>query len=169
MSKAEQCLNCVIWLTFVDECYPESLQVLPTLSLIKKSIHQIWLYLKQLKALDLDNIISGNADKIKNIHLIIISAFSANFKGFLRLCLYLNYNKLFPVLNENNEAKLWAYYICVVIQYRWKGENVATTEVADHLLMVDCVEEANVYGVKVPGNNYIISNDLGLIKDILIG
>lgn len=43
---------------------------------------------------------------------------------------------------------------------RWKGENVATTEVADHLLMVDCIEEANVYGVKVPGNNYIISNDL---------
>ncbi|XP_045887740.1 very long-chain acyl-CoA synthetase-like [Micropterus dolomieu] len=36
--------------------------------------------------------------------------------------------------------------------FRWKGENVATTEVADHLLMVDCVEEANVYGVKVPGH-----------------
>lgn len=33
---------------------------------------------------------------------------------------------------------------------------MATTEVADHLLMVDCVEEANVYGVKVPGNNCII-------------
>lgn len=37
---------------------------------------------------------------------------------------------------------------------------MATTEVADHLLTVDCVEEANVYGVKVPGNNDIISNDL---------
>ncbi|RVE74324.1 hypothetical protein OJAV_G00020810 [Oryzias javanicus] len=36
--------------------------------------------------------------------------------------------------------------------YRWKGENVATTEVADQLLMVDFVEEANVYGVKVPGH-----------------
>ncbi|XP_074523054.1 long-chain fatty acid transport protein 2-like [Halichoeres trimaculatus] len=36
--------------------------------------------------------------------------------------------------------------------FRWKGENVATTEVADHLLVVDCVEEANVYGVKVPGH-----------------
>ncbi|XP_034382971.1 very long-chain acyl-CoA synthetase-like [Cyclopterus lumpus] len=36
--------------------------------------------------------------------------------------------------------------------FRWKGENVATTEVADNLLMVDCVEEANVYGVKVPGH-----------------
>uniref|UniRef100_A0A673BIA1 Long-chain-fatty-acid--CoA ligase n=1 Tax=Sphaeramia orbicularis TaxID=375764 RepID=A0A673BIA1_9TELE len=38
--------------------------------------------------------------------------------------------------------------------FRWKGENVATTEVADHLLMVDCIEEANVYGVKVPGKNF---------------
>lgn len=28
---------------------------------------------------------------------------------------------------------------------------MATTEVADQLLMVDFVEEANVYGVKVPG------------------
>ncbi|XP_040022438.2 long-chain fatty acid transport protein 2 [Gasterosteus aculeatus] len=36
--------------------------------------------------------------------------------------------------------------------FRWKGENVATTEVADHLLTVDWVEEANVYGVKVPGH-----------------
>ncbi|XP_029295709.1 very long-chain acyl-CoA synthetase-like [Cottoperca gobio] len=36
--------------------------------------------------------------------------------------------------------------------FRWKGENVATTEVADHLLTIDCVEEANVYGVKVPGH-----------------
>ncbi|XP_061890297.1 long-chain fatty acid transport protein 2-like [Entelurus aequoreus] len=36
--------------------------------------------------------------------------------------------------------------------FRWKGENVATTEVSDHLLMIDCIEEANVYGVKVPGH-----------------
>ncbi|XP_076025679.1 long-chain fatty acid transport protein 2-like [Genypterus blacodes] len=35
--------------------------------------------------------------------------------------------------------------------FRWKGENVATTEVSDHLVTVDCIEEANVYGVKVPG------------------
>lgn len=36
--------------------------------------------------------------------------------------------------------------------FRWKGENVATTEVSDHLLTVDFIEEANVYGVKVPGH-----------------
>ncbi|XP_022542722.2 very long-chain acyl-CoA synthetase [Astyanax mexicanus] len=36
--------------------------------------------------------------------------------------------------------------------FRWKGENVATTEVADVLIMLDFIEEANVYGVKVPGH-----------------
>ncbi|KAL4613305.1 very long-chain acyl-CoA synthetase-like [Arapaima gigas] len=36
--------------------------------------------------------------------------------------------------------------------FRWKGENVATTEVADVLLMVNCTEGATVYGVKVPGH-----------------
>ncbi|KAL2093376.1 hypothetical protein ACEWY4_010688 [Coilia grayii] len=36
--------------------------------------------------------------------------------------------------------------------FRWKGENVATTEVADILTAVDGIEEANVYGVKVPGH-----------------
>uniref|UniRef100_A0A3B3ZSQ3 long-chain-fatty-acid--CoA ligase n=1 Tax=Periophthalmus magnuspinnatus TaxID=409849 RepID=A0A3B3ZSQ3_9GOBI len=36
--------------------------------------------------------------------------------------------------------------------FRWKGENVATTEVADILTMADCIQEANVYGVSVPGN-----------------
>ncbi|CAH2273485.1 very long-chain acyl- synthetase [Pelobates cultripes] len=34
--------------------------------------------------------------------------------------------------------------------FRWKGENVATTEVADVIGMTDFVEEANVYGVAVP-------------------
>lgn len=43
----------------------------------------------------------------------------------------------------------------VVVTIRWKGENVATTEVADNLLMVDCIEEANVYGVKVPGKMFL--------------
>ncbi|XP_077567006.1 long-chain fatty acid transport protein 2-like [Stigmatopora nigra] len=36
--------------------------------------------------------------------------------------------------------------------FRWKGENVATSEVADILTTVPCVLEANVYGVKVEGN-----------------
>ncbi|XP_071352368.1 long-chain fatty acid transport protein 2-like [Trachinotus anak] len=35
--------------------------------------------------------------------------------------------------------------------FRWKGENVATTEVADIITLAGCVKEATVYGVKVPG------------------
>ncbi|KAM9273441.1 long-chain fatty acid transport protein 5 [Morus bassanus] len=35
--------------------------------------------------------------------------------------------------------------------FRWKGENVATTEVEATLAMVDFIEEVNVYGVSVPG------------------
>ncbi|XP_067411854.1 long-chain fatty acid transport protein 2 [Emydura macquarii macquarii] len=36
--------------------------------------------------------------------------------------------------------------------FRWKGENVATTEVADILGLIDFVQEINVYGVPVPGH-----------------
>ncbi|POI21884.1 hypothetical protein CIB84_014369, partial [Bambusicola thoracicus] len=34
--------------------------------------------------------------------------------------------------------------------FRWKGENVATTEVEATLAMVDFIQEVNVYGVPVP-------------------
>ncbi|XP_010337427.3 long-chain fatty acid transport protein 6 isoform X1 [Saimiri boliviensis] len=35
--------------------------------------------------------------------------------------------------------------------FRWKGENVATTEVADVIGMLDFIQEANVYGVAISG------------------
>lgn len=35
--------------------------------------------------------------------------------------------------------------------FRWKGENVATTEVGAIIGMLDFIQEANVYGVVVPG------------------
>ncbi|XP_034144332.1 very long-chain acyl-CoA synthetase isoform X1 [Esox lucius] len=35
--------------------------------------------------------------------------------------------------------------------FRWKGENVATNEVSDILTTMPSIQEANVYGVKVPG------------------
>lgn len=54
----------------------------------------------------------------------------------------------------------WLYCILDVLKIRWKGENVATTEVADHLLMVDCIAEANVYGVKVPGKMFISNHQI---------
>jgi fatty-acyl-CoA synthase len=37
--------------------------------------------------------------------------------------------------------------------FRWKGENVATSEVAEALGVVPGVREANVYGVSVPGQD----------------
>ncbi|XP_066275003.1 long-chain fatty acid transport protein 2-like [Branchiostoma lanceolatum] len=37
--------------------------------------------------------------------------------------------------------------------FRWKGENVATTEVAQVLSKMAGVQEVNVYGVKVPGQD----------------
>ncbi|XP_056134639.1 long-chain fatty acid transport protein 2-like [Lampris incognitus] len=49
--------------------------------------------------------------------------------------------------------------------FRWKGENVATTEVADLLNMIDCIEEANVYGVKVPGHEGRIGMASVKLKD----
>ncbi|XP_062860721.1 long-chain fatty acid transport protein 2-like isoform X2 [Trichomycterus rosablanca] len=36
--------------------------------------------------------------------------------------------------------------------FRWKGENVATTEVADIISTLDFLEDVNVYGVQVPGH-----------------
>ncbi|NXC23128.1 S27A3 protein, partial [Corythaeola cristata] len=35
--------------------------------------------------------------------------------------------------------------------FRWKGENVATTEVAEALMAHESLQEATVYGVTVPG------------------
>ncbi|KAK6179982.1 hypothetical protein SNE40_012216 [Patella caerulea] len=37
--------------------------------------------------------------------------------------------------------------------FRWKGENVSTTEVANILTNVDFIQDANVYGVSVPGQD----------------
>jgi fatty-acyl-CoA synthase len=36
--------------------------------------------------------------------------------------------------------------------FRWKGENVSTTEVAEVMGVFDGIREANVYGVEVPGH-----------------
>lgn len=37
--------------------------------------------------------------------------------------------------------------------FRWKGENVSTLEVANAIGQLDFVQDANVYGVKVPGSD----------------
>ena len=35
--------------------------------------------------------------------------------------------------------------------FRWKGENVSTSEVGDNIAQAPGVKEANVYGVQIPG------------------
>jgi fatty-acyl-CoA synthase len=37
--------------------------------------------------------------------------------------------------------------------YRWKGENVSTTEVAETICTFEGIEQANVYGVHIPGRD----------------
>ncbi|XP_068170096.1 long-chain fatty acid transport protein 2-like [Antennarius striatus] len=49
--------------------------------------------------------------------------------------------------------------------FRWKGENVATSEVADILTMVQCVLEANVYGVKIEGHEGRIGMAAVVLKE----
>lgn len=49
--------------------------------------------------------------------------------------------------------------------FRWKGENVATTEVSDILIMVDCIEEANIYGVTVQGHEGRIGMAAVVLKE----
>ena len=34
---------------------------------------------------------------------------------------------------------------------RWKGENVSTTEVANVVAKVSFLDDANIYGVSIPG------------------
>ncbi|XP_067424859.1 long-chain fatty acid transport protein 6 isoform X2 [Emydura macquarii macquarii] len=47
--------------------------------------------------------------------------------------------------------------------YRWKGENVATTEVSDVIGMLDFIQEANVYGVAVADHE----GKVGMVSIIL--
>ncbi|XP_029379624.1 long-chain fatty acid transport protein 2 isoform X2 [Echeneis naucrates] len=49
--------------------------------------------------------------------------------------------------------------------FRWKGENVATSEVADILTMAPGILEANVYGVKVEGHEGRIGMAAVTIKE----
>ncbi|KAE8296171.1 Very long-chain acyl-CoA synthetase [Larimichthys crocea] len=49
--------------------------------------------------------------------------------------------------------------------FRWKGENVATSEVADILTMAPCILEANVYGVKVEGHEGRIGMAAVILKE----
>ncbi|CAF96575.1 unnamed protein product, partial [Tetraodon nigroviridis] len=43
------------------------------------------------------------------------------------------------------------FHDCIGDTFRWKGESVSTTEVSDVLDLLDFIQEANVYGVTIPG------------------
>ncbi len=50
------------------------------------------------------------------------------------------------------DAKGYFYFVDRIGDtFRWKGENVATSEVAEAISVFDGIKEANVYGVHVPG------------------
>ncbi|XP_071583237.1 long-chain fatty acid transport protein 3 [Heliangelus exortis] len=55
-------------------------------------------------------------------------------------------------LVEQDEAQFVRFRDRIGDTYRWKGENVATTEVAEALVAHDSLQEATVYGVTVPGH-----------------
>ncbi|MCJ8735944.1 hypothetical protein PDJAM_G00253330 [Pangasius djambal] len=80
---------------------------------------------------------------------------------FVKGDLYFNSGDLLRIDHEN-----FVYFQDRVGDtFRWKGENVATTEVSDILTMVDCIEEANVYGVMVKGHEGRIGMAAVVLKE----
>lgn len=71
------------------------------------------------------------------------------FKWTVPLNLY--DQEMFLFFHSVKSSYLCLYNIITFFLLRWKGENVSTNEVLDILTMVTCIEQANVYGVTVPG------------------
>lgn len=56
-------------------------------------------------------------------------------------------------LLRQDEAGYFYFVDRIGDTFRWKGENVSTNEVAEVISSVPGVQEANVYGVSVPGHD----------------
>ncbi|XP_076444292.1 long-chain fatty acid transport protein 6-like [Babylonia areolata] len=63
--------------------------------------------------------------------------------------LYFNYGDVFYV----DKDYFVYFHDRIGDTFRWKGENVSTTEVANILSAPDFIDDANVYGVQVPGHD----------------
>ncbi|XP_063157047.1 long-chain fatty acid transport protein 2-like [Candoia aspera] len=68
------------------------------------------------------------------------------------------------LLMEDHEGFLY-FQDRVGDTFRWKGENVATTEVEMTLAVLDFIEEVNIYGVPVPGHEGKIGMAAIRVKD----
>ncbi|XP_026577892.1 very long-chain acyl-CoA synthetase-like [Pseudonaja textilis] len=68
------------------------------------------------------------------------------------------------LLREDHEGFIY-FHDRVGDTFRWKGENVATTEVEMTLVALDIIEEANVYGIPVPGHEGKIGMAAIRLKD----
>lgn len=55
-----------------------------------------------------------------------------------------------------SKTKVLVILCFIIFYYRWKGENVSTTEVSSTLSELDVIHDAVVYGVNVPGNHFIL-------------
>ncbi|XP_051545346.1 long-chain fatty acid transport protein 2-like [Myxocyprinus asiaticus] len=74
---------------------------------------------------------------------------------------YFNSGDLFRVDQEN-----FIYFQDRVgDNFRWKGENVSTNEVSDMMTMSTSIDEANVYGVTVPGHEGRIGMAVIVLKE----
>jgi fatty-acyl-CoA synthase len=94
----------------------------------------------QIKTDDVRSNFTGYADKAATEKKILRDVFTRGDAWF----------RTGDLLKQDGEG--YFYFVDRVGDtFRWKGENVSTNEVAEHLGQIEGVQEVNVYGVPVPG------------------